>query len=84
MAGWHYIISVVAIGAGETLAFANYFKILLEQFNLNIAWLDSRVIAIALVAVFLILNYRGIEQSGKAQIAFMFFSGAVLFVGFCI
>ena len=73
MAGWHYIISVVAIGAGETLAFANYFKILLEQFNLNIAWLDSRVIAIALVAVFLILNYRGIEQSGKAQIAFMFF-----------
>ena len=44
--------SVVAIGAGETLAFANYFKILLEQFNLNIAWLDSRVIAIALVAVF--------------------------------
>mgnify|MGYP000473612542 CR=1 FL=1 len=52
MAGWHYIISVVAIGAGETLAFANYFKILLEQFNLNIAWLDSRVIAIALVAVF--------------------------------
>ena len=73
LSGWHYIISVVAIGAGETLAFANYFKILLEQFKIDIAWLDSRVIAIILVVIFLILNFRGIEQSGKAQLAFMFF-----------
>lgn len=73
LAGWHYIISVVAIGAGETLAFANYFKILLEQFGINIAWLDSRVIAIVLVGFFLLLNFRGIEQSGKAQTAFIFF-----------
>ena len=73
MAGWHYIISVVAIGAGETLAFANYFKILLEQLGIDIGWLDSRVIAIVLVAIFLILNFRGIEQSGRAQTAFMFF-----------
>lgn len=73
LAGWHYIVSVVAIGAGETLAFANYFKILIEQFGLDIAWLDSRVIAIILVAIFLVLNFRGIEQSGKAQTAFMFF-----------
>ncbi len=73
MAGWHYIVSVVAIGAGETLAFANYFKILLEQLGCNIAWMDSRIIAIVLVAIFLVLNFRGIEQSGKAQTAFMFF-----------
>lgn len=73
ISGWHYIVSVVAIGAGETLAFANYFKILMEQLGLNIIWLDSRVIAIILVAVFLVLNFRGIEQSGKAQLAFMFF-----------
>lgn len=73
MSGWHYIVSVVAIGAGETLAFSNYFKILLEQFGVNIGWLDSRVIAIVLVGIFLVLNFRGIEQSGKAQIAFMFF-----------
>lgn len=73
LAGWHYIISVVAIGAGETLAFANYFKILMEQLGINIAWLDSRVIALILVAVFLVLNFRGIEQSGRAQTAFMFF-----------
>ena len=73
LSGWHYIVSVVAIGAGETLAFANYFKILLEQLGLDITWLDSRWIAVVLVAVFLILNFRGIEQSGKAQTAFMFF-----------
>ncbi len=73
LAGWHYIVSVVAIGAGETLAFANYFKILMEQLGISIVKLDSRIIAIILVAVFLILNFRGIEQSGKAQTAFMFF-----------
>ena len=73
MSGWHYIVSVVAIGAGETLAFANYFKILMEQLGLNIGWVDSRVIAMILVAIFLVLNFRGIEQSGKAQTAFMFF-----------
>lgn len=73
LSGWHYIISVVAIGAGETLAFSNYFKILLEQFGIDLEWLDSRVIAIALVIIFLVLNFKGIEQSGKAQTAFMFF-----------
>ena len=73
LAGWHYIISVVAIGAGETLAFSNYFKILLEQFGINISNVDSRIIAIILVFIFLILNFRGIEQSGKAQTGFMFF-----------
>lgn len=73
LAGWHYIVSVVAIGAGETLAFSNYFKILLEQFGMNVSKLDSRIIAIVLVIIFLVLNFRGIEQSGRAQTAFMFF-----------
>lgn len=73
LAGWHYIVSVIAIGAGETLAFANYFTILMEQFGIDISWLDPRVIAIILVALFLVLNLRGIEVSGKMQTAFMFF-----------
>lgn len=73
LAGWHYIVSVVAIGAGETLAFANYFSILMSELGIDIAWLDSRIIALILVSVFLVLNLRGIEQSGKAQTAFMFF-----------
>ena len=73
LAGWHYIISVVAIGAGETLAFSNYFKILFQQFGVNLAGVDSRIIAIVLVVAFLVLNYRGIEMSGKAQTGFVFF-----------
>ena len=73
MAGWHYIVSVVAIGAGETLAFSNYFKILLEQFGVDMSNVDSRIIAIVLVAIFLVLNYRGIELSGKVQTGFVFF-----------
>ena len=52
VAGWQYIVSVVAIGAGETLAFSNYFKILLAQFGVNIQGVDSRIIAVILVAIF--------------------------------
>lgn len=73
LAGWHYIISVVGIGAGETLAFANYFKILFSQFGIDLSGVDSRIIAIILVIFFLILNFKGIEMSGKAQTGFIFF-----------
>lgn len=73
VAGWQYIVSVVAIGAGETLSFSNYFKMLLDQLGFNIQGVDSRIIAIILVLIFLVLNYRGIEFSGKAQNAFVFF-----------
>ena len=73
MAGWHYIVSVVAIGAGETLAFANYFSILMESLGVSMAGIDPRIIACILVAIFLVLNYFGIKQSGKAQNIFIFF-----------
>ena len=72
-AGWHYIVSVVAIGAGETLAFSNYFTILMSSIGIDITWVDPRIIACVLVAVFLVLNYFGIKQSGKAQTMFIFF-----------
>lgn len=73
LAGWHYIISVVGIGAGETLAFSNYFKILFSELGVNIDFIDSRIIAIVLVVFFLVLNLKGIEMSGKAQTGFIFF-----------
>lgn len=73
LAGWHYIISVVAIGAGETLAFSNYFTILMGALGVDISWVDPRIIALILVGIFLVLNYFGIEQSGKAQTIFIFF-----------
>ena len=73
IAGWNYIISVIGIGAGETLAFANYFTILFEQFGINLSVIDPRVIAMILVTIFLVLNLLGIKFSGKAQTAFIFF-----------
>jgi len=73
IAGWNYIISVVAIGSGESLAFGNYFSILLQQFGLDVSWLRPEIIASVLILVFLVLNYFGIKQSGRAQIIFMFF-----------
>ena len=83
LSGWHYIVSVIAIGAGETLAFSNYFTILLNEFGLDISWLDSRCIAIALVLIFLVLNFFGIELSGKLQTGFVFFFWACSIAWFC-
>ena len=57
----------------RALAFANYFKILFSQFGIDLSGVDSRVIAIILVIFFLILNFKGIEMSGKAQTGFIFF-----------
>lgn len=73
VAGWNYIVSSMAIGAGESLAFGNYFSILLEQFGVDVSWIDPRWVACVLIVVFLTLNYFGIKQSGRAQTGFIFF-----------
>lgn len=73
IAGWNYIISSIAIGAGESLAFGNYFSILLEELGLNTSWIDPRILATALIVIFITLNYLGIKQSAKAQTGFIFF-----------
>jgi len=73
IAGWNYIISSIAIGAGESLAFGNYFAILLQELGINESWLDPRAAAIVLILVFIVLNYFGIKQSGRAQTGFIFF-----------
>jgi len=73
IAGWNYIISSIAIGAGESLAFGNYFSILLEQLGVPAEWVDPRIMALILILVFIVLNYFGIRQSAKAQTGFIFF-----------
>lgn len=73
MAGWNYIIAVVAICSGETLAFSNYFTILLDTIGINISFVDPRIIACVLVLAFIGLNYRGIKIAGKWQNVFVFF-----------
>lgn len=83
LAGWHYIISVVGIGAGETLAFSNYFKILFGQFGINLEGVDSRIIAIILVLFFLVLNFRELRCQAKLRQDLSSFSGAVPLHGSC-
>lgn len=73
LAGWHYIISIVAITSGEALAFANYFQILLSQFGIHLFSNQTQLIAIVLIVIFLILNIFGVKVSSRAQNAFMFF-----------
>lgn len=83
IAGWQYIISVVGIGAGETLAFSNYFKILMSALGVDISMIDDRVIACSLVAIFLVINCLGIKQSGKVQNGFIFFFWGMTILWFC-
>ncbi len=83
LAGWQYIISVVGIGAGETLAFSNYFKILMTALGFDISGVDDRIIACSLVSIFLVINCLGIKQSGKVQNAFVFFFWGMTILWFC-
>ena len=72
LASWHYIISVVGISAGGNMAFSNYFKILFGELGINIeVWIRQMLRCAG--SVFLILNFRGVEMSGKARAEFIFF-----------
>lgn len=73
LAAWNYIISVVAIGSGEALAFSNYFSLLVAQFGMDMSGLDPRMVAILVTMVFLVVNYLGIRSSGKMQMLFILF-----------
>jgi APA family basic amino acid/polyamine antiporter len=72
LAAWNFVISLVAVGTGEALAFSNYFKWFMEGIGLPLR-VDERIIAGALLLIFTYLNWRGIEQVGRWQNAFMFF-----------
>jgi len=72
LAAWHYVVSVIAIAAGEALAFGNYFSMMMEQFGVEIPLNPSRL-AIVIVILFIVLNYRGIKQTSKLQNAFIYF-----------
>jgi len=72
LAGWNFVISLVAVASGEALAFANYFKMLLEALGMPLMF-DERIIAGLLIVFFIVLNYRGIEIAAKWQNGFVFF-----------
>jgi len=71
---WHYALSQIGIAAGEALAFANYLNHLLWSLGMPETFqIDTRISACALIALFTVINFRGIEFSGRLQNAFMFF-----------
>ena len=72
IAAWQYLIAIIATVAGEALAFSNYFSYILEAAGVKKA-IDSRIIAIILMAFFIFINVRGIQISGKVQNGFVGF-----------
>jgi APA family basic amino acid/polyamine antiporter len=72
LAGWSYAIGAICCCGGETLAFSNYFSFLLKGFGIDLN-IDPRIIAIILLTIFVIINFRGVQIAGRYQNACMFF-----------
>ena len=81
LAGWNFIISLVAVTGGEALAFSYYFKTIFLAFGVTLPISDP-VLAAIIVAGFTIVNVFGVEISGKVQDAAMFFFWGVAVIWF--
>ncbi|HWR62226.1 MAG TPA: amino acid permease [Clostridia bacterium] len=81
LAGWNFIISLVSVTSGEALAFSFYFKTLFSAFGITLPVSDVVIASIAVV-LFVILNIRGVEMTGKLQNGFMFFFWGVAVIWF--
>lgn len=81
LAGWNFIISLVAVTGGEALAFSYYFKTLFAAFGVTLPISDV-AIAIVITALFIVANVRGIKIAGRLQNGFMFFFWGVAFIWF--
>jgi len=86
LAGWNFIISLVAVTSGEALAFSFYFKTLLGALGLEIGGgaTSDVIIACAVVILFMILSVRGVEITGRLQNGFMFFFWGVAIIWFLL
>ncbi len=81
LAGWNFIICLVAVTSGEALAFSFYFKTFLNALGITLPVSDV-VIASLAVILFIILNIRGVEMTGRLQNGFMFFFWGVAILWF--
>lgn len=81
LAGWNFVISLMAVASGEALAFAFYLTTLMDTLKISFA-VDSRIIAAIVILLFMYINLKGVEISGKLQNAFMFFFWGVAIVWF--
>lgn len=81
LAGWNFIISLVAVTGGEALAFSYYFKTLCLAFGWQIPLSDVAV-ALIVTIVFIIANVFGVRLTGRLQNGFMFFFWGVAAIWF--
>lgn len=84
LAGWNFIISLVAVTSGEALAFSFYFKTFMGAIGIKIPGGATSDIIIACIAViiFIIFSIRGVELTGKLQNGFMFFFWGIAIIWF--
>ena len=81
LAGWNFIISLVSVTAGESLAFSYYFKTMFAAFGIELPISDTVIACIVLVA-FIITNMVGVQITGRLQNGFMFFFWGVAVIWF--
>lgn len=81
LAGWNFIISLIAVTSGEALAFSFYVKTVFRAFGFELPISDTLIACIA-VTLFIITNIRGVEMTGKLQNGFMYFFWGVAVIWF--
>ncbi|MCI6530436.1 MAG: APC family permease [Mesosutterella sp.] len=81
LAGWNFIISLVAVTGGEALAFSYYFRTIFLAFGVELPISDV-VLASIVTLGFIAANLFGVELTGRLQNAFMFFFWGVAAIWF--
>lgn len=81
LAGWNFIISLVAVTSGEAFAFSFYIKTALRVLGIELP-LSDVVVATLVVLLFIYTNVRGVEMTGRLQNGLMFFFWGVALIWF--
>lgn len=81
LAGWNFIISLVAVTSGEAFAFSFYIKTALRVLGFELPVSDI-VLATLVVLLFIYTNVRGVEMTGRLQNGLMFFFWGVAIIWF--
>lgn len=79
LSGWNFIISMVAVASGEAMAFAFYFRTLIEACGFTLK-ISDRMLACLSLMIFLFLAVRGVEWTGRLQNGFLFFFWGIAIV----
>ncbi|MDO5532707.1 APC family permease [Sutterella sp.] len=81
LAGWNFIISLVAVTGGEALAFSYYFKTIFAAFGVELPIPDI-ALAVIVTAAFIVATVCGVKITGRLQNGFMFFFWGVAVIWF--